>query len=122
MRHLSLYLTSLIFFAAGLNHFINPEFYLKLMPPYLPMPDILNLVAGAAEMVFAVGLLFPKTRAFSAWGLVAVLIAVFPANIYMYQERTLLFPDVPTWVMALRLPLQGLMIWWVYQFAGPKRR
>ncbi len=116
MRSLSLYLLSFLFFAAGLNHFVSPDFYLQVMPPYLPMPHILNWIAGAAEMAFAIGLLIPKTRIYSAWGLIAVLIAVFPANIYMYQEKELLFPDLPNWAMALRLPLQGLLIWWAYQF------
>lgn len=117
MRQLSLYTLSFLFFSAGVYHFVDPDYFLKVMPPYLPVPHILNWIAGAAEMVFAVGLLFNKTRRLSAWGLIALLIAVFPANIYMYQERNTLFSDLYPWALALRLPLQGLLIWWVYQFA-----
>lgn len=116
MRHLSLYLLSFLFVVAGLFHFVTPAYYLKVMPPYLPYPELLNWISGVAEIGLALLLLFPASRALGAWGLIALLIAVFPANIYMYQARATVFADYPAWTLLARLPVQGLVIWWVYQY------
>ena len=83
------------------------------MPPYLPAPVLLNYVAGAAEIVLGIGLLFPLTRPGAAWGIIALLIAVFPANWYMYQQG---FSTIPSWVLLARLPLQLVLIAWAWWY------
>ena len=105
---------------AGIMHFVNPAFFLKIMPPYLPLHKELVLVSGVFEVVLGVLLLVPQTSSMAAWGIVALLIAVFPANLYLYQHQDIL-PASPV-VHFLRLPLQGLFILWAYwHTAVPKQ-
>jgi uncharacterized membrane protein len=119
------YLLALIFVLAGLNHFINPGFYLKIMPPFLPAPHFLVLLSGACEIGLGALLLVPKFTRFAAWGLIALLVAVFPANIYMalYTERFSEFSPAGIW---LRLPVQFVIIGWAFWYTGnhyePKRK
>ena len=118
---LSLYSMAAIYVAAGINHFVNPVFYKNIMPPWLPWHYPLITISGAAEIVLGLLLLPVATRKWAAWGIIALLIAVFPANVQMminYQQQ-----QNPYWWLAiLRLPLQLLLIWWAYQFARNKRR
>lgn len=114
MSNLSLYLQALLYIAAGTNHFINPKPYLALMPPYIPAHSAMVIVSGIAEIVLGVGLLFPATRSISAWGLILLLIAVFPANVFMAVSNR--FRKIPTWLRWARLPLQGLLIFWAYRY------
>lgn len=102
-----------LFIAAGANHFVSPATYLRIMPPYLPMPLELVYLSGLFEIVGGVGLLFAITRRAAAWGLIVLLIAVFPANVYMWQIANE-FPNIPTWALLLRLPLQLLLMAWVW--------
>lgn len=104
------------FIVAGHLHLLRPDIYRPVMPAWLPAPDTLILVSGVAEILGGVGLLVPRTRRSASIGLILLLIAVFPANIEMlrsYQSR-----GVPWWVevlLWLRLPLQALLIWWVWR-------
>ncbi len=82
---------------AGMNHFINPDFYMKIMPPYLPWHAALVFVSGLAEVFLGVLLIIPRTTKLAAWGLMALLLAVFPANIYVYQHQDML-PGAPSWL------------------------
>ncbi|MEJ7714015.1 MAG: MauE/DoxX family redox-associated membrane protein [Pyrinomonadaceae bacterium] len=77
------YLLAIFFVAAGLNHFINPAFYLKIMPPYLPWHLFLIYLSGFLEIAFGILLLIPRFAVVGAWGIVLLLIAVYPANIHM---------------------------------------
>ena len=104
-----------LFVAAGIGHFVAPGFYMKIMPPYLPLHRELVFASGVAEVVLGVLLLVPKTSRFAAWGLIALLIAVFPANIYVYQHRES-FPQLSPLAHLLRLPLQGVLILWAYVY------
>lgn len=115
MNNISLYLQAIIYIVAGLNHFINPKTYLAIMPPYIPAHQLLVTLSGAAEVLLGIGLLFPATRSLSAWGLILLLIAVFPANVHMATSSR--FRRLPAWLRWGRLPLQGLLIWWAYQFS-----
>ena len=100
-------LLALLFIVAGLNHFRNPAPYLAIMPPRLPFPRELVFVSGVFEILGGIGLLVPRTRKFAAWGLVALLIAVFPANIYSaFHGLKLGDTDVPKWILWARMPLQ----------------
>ncbi len=103
-----------LFIAGGVMHFRATGYYMKIMPPYLPYPRALVLLSGVFEVVLGVLLLVPKTSRVGAWGLIALLIAVFPANIFMFQHPEM-FSLSPT-LLLLRLPLQGLLILWAYTY------
>jgi uncharacterized membrane protein len=97
---------------AGVMHFARPNFYLKIMPPYLPAHYELVLLSGVCEVVLGVLLLVPKVSKLAAWGIIALLVAVFPANIHIFQNPEVL--PAPPILHLLRLPLQGLLILWAY--------
>ena len=113
-RLLGLVIMAIFYFSAGINHLRNPEFYLKAMPPYLPNHALIVLLSGIAEIVLALTLLIPKTRTWAAWGIILLLIAVFPANIFMATSGK--FTNIPETFLWLRLPLQFVLIWWAYRF------
>ncbi len=110
------FLFALLFVAGGIAHFAAPAFYLRLMPPYLPYHRALVLLSGGIEVALGVMLLIPWTSRLAAWGLIALLIAVFPANLHVFQHQDQ-FP-LPWVVHFLRLPAQGLLIWWAYAYTG----
>ncbi|RYC69062.1 DoxX family protein [Spirosoma sordidisoli] len=114
MNSLSLYLQAFLYIAAGLNHFINPRPYLAMMPPYLPAHSQMVIWSGVAEVVLGLGLLLPATRPWAAWGLILLLMAVFPANVFMATSSR--FQKLPAWLRWGRLPLQALLIWWAYRY------
>ena len=109
------WLMALLYIAAGVNHFRNPALYIRIIPDWLPAPELLNQLSGAAEIFLGVLLLIPRVSNLAAWGIVALLLAVFPANINMafHPELT---PTVPLWGIWLRLPLQGMLIWWSWLY------
>jgi uncharacterized membrane protein len=98
--------------AAGTMHFVKPDFYLKIMPPYLPLHRELVYLSGFFEMALGLSLLISRLSRFAAWGIIALLIAVFPANIYVYQHPDVI--SISPIVGLLRLPLQGVFILWAY--------
>jgi uncharacterized membrane protein len=106
------------FVFAGLNHFINPAFYLRIMPPYLPWHEFFVQLSGICEVFLGVLLFVPKYSRFAAWGLIALLIAVFPANVYMAMNSEI-FPDINPVFIWLRLPIQFLLIAWAFWFTKP---
>lgn len=105
---------AVFFVLAGANHFLNPRPYLSMIPPYLPSPATLVWISGVAEVLGGLGLLFNASRRFAGWGLIALLIGVFPANLNVALNG---WPgvDLPNWALWLRLPLQLVLIWWVYR-------
>ncbi len=109
------WLCGVLFVAAGVNHFVRPDFYVRIVPPYLPWPRELVLVSGVAEVLLGVLLLIPRTTVLAAWGLIALLIAVFPANLHM-ALHTGQYPEVPARALWLRLPLQGVLIAWAWWY------
>ncbi len=115
MKDLSLYLMALLYIGAGILHFIRPNVFMSIIPPWLPFPKFLVLASGACELVFGVLLLPTATRPITAWLIIALLIAVFPANVQMALQFTEQH-RVGWWLTWLRLPLQGLLIWWAYTF------
>lgn len=111
---------ALFFIAAGYNHFRVPQTYVGIMPPYLPYPLELVYISGVFEILGGVGLLVPWTRTFSMWGLIALLIAVFPANIHMAMNGVPFGDFQPKpWQAWARLPLQFLLIALVYWVGKP---
>jgi len=115
------YSLGLSFVLAGLYHFINPAFYLRMMPSYLPWHLFLVYLSGFFETALGILLLIPKYTRLAAWGMIALLIAVFPANVNMALNPQL-FPDLPRFALWLRLPLQAVLIAWAYWFTGGVRR
>ena len=106
-----LYLMALLYIMAGLNHFRKPRMYLKIIPPYFPKPELLNKITGFAEILLGILLCFPLFTKFAAAGIIVLLIAVFPANLYMYQNPKAGF-GLPKYVLLLRLPLQAILMIW----------
>ena len=115
------YLLCVFFVLAGLNHFINPAFYLKMMPPYLPWHLFLVYLSGFFEVALGVLLLVPALTRVAAWGLIALLVAVFPANVQMAINPQL-YPDIHPLALWLRLPLQAVFIAWAYWHTRPADR
>jgi uncharacterized membrane protein len=113
-QRIALVLAAVFYVGAGTLHFLRPEFYLKIVPPYIPWHLAMVQISGFFEILGGLGLLIPRTRRAAAWGLVALLIAVFPANLYMATNPV--EAGATTIAPALRwgrLPLQLLLIWWV---------
>jgi uncharacterized membrane protein len=108
------YLIGGLYIVAGLAHFLATSTYMRIMPSYLPAPHRLVFISGLAEIAGGLGLLYAPTRRAAAWGIILLLIAVWPANLWMAQHPQL-FPNVPVWAAWLRLPLQLPLIYWAWQ-------
>jgi uncharacterized membrane protein len=111
------------FVTAGSLHFIRPEPYVRIMPPYLPWHRQLVALSGFFEILGGLGLLIPLLRRAAAWSLVALLVAVFPANVYMATNS----PDagaasIAPMLLWGRLPLQFVLMWWVLWCTRPRGR
>ncbi len=122
MRNVKLILKWLLaigFVLAGIYHFLNPTFYLKMMPPVLPAPLFLIYLSGVFEIALGILLLISKFTHFAAWGLIALLIAVFPANVYMAMNPQV-FPEFSSTALYLRLPLQLVLIALMFWFTRKK--
>jgi uncharacterized membrane protein len=103
------------FIGAGLNHFLSPRFYEAMVPPSLQDErKRIVQVSGVAELIGGLGVLIPSTRRLSGVGLIALLAAVFPANLYMASDPKR-FKKVPRWALYARLPLQPLMMLWAWR-------
>ena len=115
---LSIVLIASIFVVAGIAHFMVPTLYVGIMPPWLPAPRALVMTSGAFEILGGVCVLVPSTRVAAAWGLVALLFAVFPANVQMLLNARAANASL-LWQAALlvRLPLQAVLVYWVYRAA-----
>lgn len=108
------------FLIGGVAHFAFTEAEMRIVPPWVPWPRAAVLATGVLELAGAAGLLVPRTRALAAWGLFALTIAVTPANVYMLQ-RSELFPQVPPLALALRLPLQLVLLALIWRVARHPR-
>lgn len=116
-----LWLMGVFYVVAGANHFINAAFYLPMMPPYLPNHGALVYLSGLAEIVLGVAVLVPASRRLAAWGIILLLIAIFPANVHIALHDVPVFGathglGVWNWV---RLPLQGVLIAWAWRYTWP---
>jgi uncharacterized membrane protein len=120
-QRIAVVVAAVCYVVAGLLHFMKPTPYLRIMPPYIPWPSAMVRISGGFEILGGLGLLVPPTRRAAAWSLVALLIAVFPANIYMAMHpieagATGIAP-VLRWG---RLPLQIFFIWWLLWCTRPR--
>jgi uncharacterized membrane protein len=102
-------LMGILFMLAGLNHFRRPRMYRAIMPPYLPWHTPLVALSGIAEVGLGALALVPRWRRPAGWGLIALLVAIFPANLHMalHTDR---YPRIPAWLLWCRLPMQAVLI------------
>ena len=110
-KYILIILSSIFYVLVGIKHFIDPNFFLAIVPPYLPYHLELVYISGLFEILFGVMILFPKYRYWGSVGLIILLIAVFPANIYLFQsveaQKAIgATQEIATW----RLPVQGIFI------------
>jgi uncharacterized membrane protein len=112
-------LLAIFFGFAGAMHFVAPQPYIGIVPSWLPNAPLMVIISGVAEILGGLGVVHPRTRRLAGWGLIALLVAVFPANIHMLQLGYVNH-STPLWKAALwfRLPLQLLMLWWVWRAAA----
>ena len=115
MKTISRLVQGAFYIYAGVNHFLNPHFFTRIVPPWVPDPELANEVSGAAEIALGSLLLIPSTSKKAAWGLIALLIAVFPANWYQFSSGGAGM-KVPRWFLIARLPLQLLLIAWAHWY------
>jgi uncharacterized membrane protein len=117
-----LILIAILFFSAGVLHFVMPKPFESIVPAWLPSPAALVMVSGVCEILGGVGVLVPLARVAAGWGLIALLVAVFPANVNMLMQAHARHASAG-WQLALvaRLPLQALLIWWVWREAVSRR-
>ena len=116
-----LYVMAPAYVVAGLLHFVVPELYAQIIPPVFPAPLALVYLSGVAEVAVGVGLLWPRSRQYAAWATIALLLAIFPANVYMATSGGAVtgMPgggDPSAVVRWGRLPLQGVLILWAYWY------
>ena len=116
MKALSICLIAAMFVGTGVMHFVKPKLFTTIVPPFLPNALLLVYLSGVAEILGGLGVLVPAFRVWAGWGLIALLLAVFPANIYMALEAEK-FGIAPVWLW-LRLPLQFALIAWVWWATG----
>ena len=112
----------LFYVVAGISHFTSPGFFRQIVPPLLPAPGLIVAVSGVAEIVLGVLVMLPVTRRVAAWGIIALLFAVFPANVYQALANPVLV-DPPAWMgqptptaLWLRLPLQFVLVYWAWRY------
>ena len=123
LQKISIVVLAAFFTVAGAAHFTSPEIYLPMMPDYLPWHLALIYASGVAEMAGGIGICFPKWRRLAGWELIGLLVAVFPANVHMLMNHVPLNGKiVPEWILWVRLPLQAVMIVWVYVSCVKSRR
>ena len=114
-------LLGVLFIAAGINHFVNAPFYLAMMPPYLPLHAELVALSGITEAALGMLLMVRKWQVVAGWGIVALCIAVFPANLHMALHPELFSQFSPV-ALVLRLPLQVVLMAWAWWYTCPAAR
>jgi len=119
----------LSYVVAGILHFVAPTTYERIVPPQFPRPRALVALSGIAEIALGVGVLFERTRRPSAWGLIALLVAVFPANVYMATgdgfdpaELPAQLRDPRSAALWARVPLQAVLVAWAWWYTGESSR
>lgn len=110
-----LYLMAFLYLLAGINHFRVPRIYIKMIPSSLPSPKLLNTLSGVAEIILGLLLCIPAVSSWAAWGIIVLLVAIFPANVYMYTNEKAAM-GLPKWLRLVRLPLQLVLIYWAYLY------
>lgn len=119
-KRIALLLLAVFFVYAGVSHFANPEQFVAIVPPWLPAALALVYVSGVLEILGGLGALWPRTRSLAGFGLVALLVAVFPANVQMAVDaQSWLAQGISPWALYVRLPLQLVLIAWAWWATRP---
>lgn len=118
LRKIVLFGLAIFFIFFGIDHFINPDFYLSIMPPAFPLQKEAVYISGFFEILGGLGVLISRFRKIAGWGLIALLVAVYPANIYMALTPEA-FPNISIGLLYFRLALQFLFFYWAYVVTLP---
>jgi uncharacterized membrane protein len=121
-KRILLWIMAAFYIFAGVMHFVRPDYYMPMMPPYLPWHAALVFLSGVAELVLGVAVLIPSLRNWAAWGIVLLLIAIFPANLHIALHNVAVFgaaegAGAMNWV---RLPFQLVLILWAWWYTEPQ--
>ena len=108
-----LYLMGIMYVIAGINHFIRPKMYVKIMPPYIPAHLSMVYLSGIAEIVLGIAVCFAMTKNYAIYGIIAMLLVFFTVHFYMLSSPEA-GAGIPKWILILRIPLQFLLIWWAW--------
>lgn len=108
------------FIGAGILHFVLLDFFSAIVPPYFSNPEFLVKISGVFEILGGVGILIQRTRKWAGWGLIALCVAVLPANIHMAMNPEQ-FADIPVVLLYLRLPLQAFIVWFIWKASQTQR-
>ena len=114
VRGIARVVIALAFIGAGLNHFLNEQFYVAIMPPYLPAHLELVYISGVFEVAGGIGLLITRLRKTAGYGLMLLTLAVFPANFHMALHPELYVEIASATALTIRLPLQLVILAWLY--------
>jgi uncharacterized membrane protein len=115
------WLYGVLFALAGANHFLHTDFYVSIMPPYLSWPVALVYVSGVCEFALGIALLFKRTQVLAAWGMIALIVAVTPANLHMAMHADL-YPQYSSTALWVRMPLQIVLLAWAFWYTRPVER
>jgi len=125
LKHPLGYLMGALYILAGAMHFVVPDLYAQVIPPIFPRPLALVFLSGVAEIALGIGVMIPRTRRLAAWGLIALLVAIFPANVYMATSGVAItggpaFIDTPSQTARwARLPFQAVFVLWAWWYTRP---
>lgn len=112
-----LILMAVFYVVSGLNHFINPDAYVRVIPDFVPVPLVVVYLSGLAEVLLVVAVLFPATRVMAAWGLILLLIIILPANVNVAVNDLAFLGEEPNPLLNwLRLPVQAVLIGWAWWY------
>jgi uncharacterized membrane protein len=122
IKNISLTILIIGYLYAGVNHFRNPDGYVRIIPQYIPFPILVNYLSGAFEILFGFLMLFNATRSIGAWGICLLLIAFLPVHIQMiidapFKMGTLTVTPLVAWA---RLALQPVLILWTWWYTRPE--
>ena len=119
-KKIGLSIVFLFFLVGGIGHFMATDFFVRIMPPYIPYPEAMVWLSGVAELVLAAALLSRRLRSAAGWALMLLICVVSVANIHMWLHPEL-FPEVPEWALSARLVLQVGLLWLVWWSTRPAR-
>lgn len=114
----SIRLITVFYIVAGFNHFLNPEFYLPLIPPIFPDPEKINVLSGIVEILLGTGILFYRTRKICSYGIIILLLAFIPSHVYFIQIGSCIESGlcVPEWIGWIRLILiHPVLLFWAWK-------
>lgn len=117
IRTISIGLLAALFLGAGTLHFVQPETFVRIVPPGFPNPLLLVRISGICEIMGGIGIVLWRTRSLAGWCLIALLVAVFPANVFMALHPEQFWELSSPAMLWWRLPLQPLLMAWVYYAA-----